>query len=179
MCSKPDSDPPNEIVFCDNCDMSVHQECYGVPVIPDGDWLCRNCGQEDVGDIAHATKLNGLGDAAASVRSNKVEVPDIPNFPRHLQSWQRVLLDRCTGRRRIKLRGQEEAYEKTFQLVEQTVAASEGNSMLIIGARGCGKTTVSLIVYSSLAPANEETRWSSPSWLPWRRAMETPFTSSG
>jgi len=40
--------------------------------------------------------------------------------------------------------GQEETYEKAKQLVEQTVVAGEGNSMLLIGPRGCGKTTVSL-----------------------------------
>ncbi|RYO75437.1 hypothetical protein DL766_002524 [Monosporascus sp. MC13-8B] len=30
VCSKPDSEPPNEIIFCDSCDMAVHQKCYGM-----------------------------------------------------------------------------------------------------------------------------------------------------
>ena len=139
ICSKPDSEPPNEIVFCDNCDMPVHQECYGLAEVPEGDWICRNCSQED----ATSTKLGGTGPVQPSVTARNDQQPDIPNFDQHLRSAQRVLLDRCAGRRRIKLRGQDQAYEKAYQLVEQTVVAGEGNSMMVIGARGCGKTTVS------------------------------------
>ncbi|KAL2200547.1 origin recognition complex subunit 4 C-terminus-domain-containing protein [Corynascus similis CBS 632.67] len=133
ICSKPDSEPPNEIVFCDNCDMPVHQECYGLAKIPEGDWICRNCSQDD----ATAT-----GQVQPSVTARQEQRPDIANFDQHLRSMQRVLLDRCAGNRWIKLRGQDEAYDKAYQLVEQTVVAGEGNSMMVIGARGCGKTTL-------------------------------------
>ncbi|PNY28643.1 Origin recognition complex subunit 4 [Tolypocladium capitatum] len=137
ICSKADSRPPNQIILCDNCDFAVHQECYEVPEIPEGDWLCKSCAQEDVLKTPSKPTDAASADAAAAV-----EVPDVPNLSQHLRSFQRVLLDRCSGRRRMRIFGQEEAYEKAWQLVEQTVVAGEGNSMLLIGPRGCGKTTV-------------------------------------
>ncbi|AET39673.1 Nto1p Ecym_4650 [Eremothecium cymbalariae DBVPG len=43
ICGGTDSDTSNAIVFCDGCDVAVHQECYGVVFIPEGQWLCRRC----------------------------------------------------------------------------------------------------------------------------------------
>jgi len=137
ICSKPDSKRGNEIVFCGNCDMAVHQKCYGLAVIPKGDWICRTCSEEEVTSLPSQAK-------AVTAVTQEAQKPNIPNFEHHLRALQRVLLDRCVGRRRIKLIGQDDAYDKAYQLVEQTVVAGEGNSMMVIGARGCGKTTVSI-----------------------------------
>ncbi|KAI1806636.1 origin recognition complex subunit 4 C-terminus-domain-containing protein [Daldinia bambusicola] len=150
ICSKPDSEPPNEIIFCENCDMAVHQKCYDVPVIPEGDWICRNCSQDDVLPGAKTTPKKQIR------VTNVSEVPSIPNFEQHLRHMQRVLLDRCSGNRFLKLCGQSEAYDKAFQLVEQTVLAGEGNSMMVIGARGSGKTTLMEEIISSLRAEHQE-----------------------
>ena len=40
---QPDSQESNEMVFCDKCNICVHQACYGIVSIPSGPWLCRTC----------------------------------------------------------------------------------------------------------------------------------------
>ena len=40
---QPDSEECNEMVFCDKCNICVHQACYGITSIPSGKWFCRTC----------------------------------------------------------------------------------------------------------------------------------------
>ena len=43
VCGGGESEYPNEIIFCERCEMCVHQQCYGVTNIPEGEWLCWPC----------------------------------------------------------------------------------------------------------------------------------------
>ncbi|XP_063040057.1 protein Jade-1 isoform X2 [Engraulis encrasicolus] len=43
VCQSPDGEDGNEMVFCDKCNICVHQACYGILKVPSGSWLCRIC----------------------------------------------------------------------------------------------------------------------------------------
>ncbi|GAB1191250.1 hypothetical protein APSETT444_000422 [Aspergillus pseudonomiae] len=62
----------------------------------------------------------------------------------------RIILDKLTGKRCIPLKGLESEYDKVHQLVEQTVSVGEGNSLLLLGSRGSGKTAIVETIISLL-----------------------------
>jgi origin recognition complex subunit 4 len=138
ICSEPDFTTKNQILFCDGCNLGYHQACYEVLKLPkkNEDWFCRNCKPEPEPDI-----MFDQPDNVAGLESSN-NLPDIDGFETHLRNMQRILLDKLTGQKRVKLRGHDVEMQKVYQVVEQTVLAGEGNSMLVIGARGSGKTTV-------------------------------------
>ncbi|ELA48177.1 hypothetical protein VCUG_00415 [Vavraia culicis subsp. floridensis] len=43
VCSYSSVRTGNNLVYCDGCNLCVHQECYGVPIIPHGSWFCKPC----------------------------------------------------------------------------------------------------------------------------------------
>lgn len=75
----------------------------------------------------------------------------LENDPELLTMLQTRILESITGKRRLPLVNLENEHQKVHQLVEQTVLAGEGNSMLIVGSRGSGKTALIETVVSELA----------------------------
>jgi len=43
ICDDGEVTPDNQILFCDTCDVAVHQMCYGIETIPAGDYHCLAC----------------------------------------------------------------------------------------------------------------------------------------
>lgn len=50
VCFDGQSPETNPIVFCDRCDLAVHQGCYGIVELPSNEFYCDRCSIEDVGD---------------------------------------------------------------------------------------------------------------------------------
>ncbi|CAK4024041.1 Origin recognition complex subunit 4 [Lecanosticta acicola] len=59
-----------------------------------------------------------------------------------LECIQKVVLEKATGKRAIPITELDTEYTKVSSVIGQTVSAGESNSMLLIGARGSGKTTL-------------------------------------
>ena len=43
VCGDGEYEDDNLIIFCSKCNITVHQKCYGVLVIPEEDWICHLC----------------------------------------------------------------------------------------------------------------------------------------
>mmetsp|Transcript_14888 Transcript_14888/g.36135 ORF Transcript_14888/g.36135 Transcript_14888/m.36135 type:complete len:2037 (+) Transcript_14888:2150-8260(+) len=43
ICGDGDVTPDNQILFCEACDIPIHQMCYGVEKVPEGDYYCVAC----------------------------------------------------------------------------------------------------------------------------------------
>ncbi|VDK57615.1 unnamed protein product [Anisakis simplex] len=43
ICRQTDYEDDDEIIFCDGCNLGVHQSCYGLDSVPKDEWLCNAC----------------------------------------------------------------------------------------------------------------------------------------
>lgn len=66
-----------------------------------------------------------------------------PTFSsKQIECIQKIVLEKTTRKRHSALVNLDDEYAKVSTLIEQTVTAGESNSMLLIGARGSGKTAL-------------------------------------
>lgn len=78
------------------------------------------------------------------------------HLERHVGSLSSIILEKLIGKRPVPLKGLQDEYTKVHQLIEHTVVSGEGNSMLLIGARGCGKTTLVETALSSIKKEHKD-----------------------
>lgn len=106
-----------------------------------------------------SVQLEGMVDPFAVPEGESVEVnggvaivvADQQQFSQKtLKALKKRVMGKLTGRKPCKLVGIAEEEMHVRKLLEQTVIAGEGNSMLIIGARGSGKTTVGFLLCVSV-----------------------------
>ncbi|KAL4964128.1 origin recognition complex subunit 4 [Aspergillus stella-maris] len=71
-------------------------------------------------------------------------------YEKEVQLLTKVVAQKLNGKRLVPLKGLDVEYHKVHQLIEQTVSVGEGNSMLLLGSRGSGKTAIIETIVSSL-----------------------------
>ncbi|KAI9804499.1 MAG: hypothetical protein M1825_001398 [Sarcosagium campestre] len=114
--------------------------------VPDGVDIRRSNGT-----INHSPASSIPSAGTENFKDFLLRATDEGNRDRMVTVIKSILLDKLCGRSRIPLYGVNDEYRKVHRLVERSVVAGEGNSMLIIGARGSGKTTMVEQVISDLS----------------------------
>lgn len=86
VCRDPAAAEGDDIVFCERCNVAVHQACYGVWHIPSGDWFCDACQRElrrhggAAGGVAGGSRVvHSAGAASASAAAPVARVHTLPS----------------------------------------------------------------------------------------------------
>ncbi|CAG7921659.1 unnamed protein product [Penicillium olsonii] len=118
--------------------------------------------QDGLDDLVAMQLQQGLPQAALETHEAPEVAEPLPEYAEKFQSLcqaglgdeirvlSTTVLEKLLGSRRIPIRGLQAEYQKVHQLIEQTVSVGEGNSMLLLGSRGCGKTAIVESIISSL-----------------------------
>lgn len=129
------------------------EQDYEVADNPDEGDVDGNSVLESVLDPTEPSPFNKPGlnqktkDAPALLQANLTS-------GRELDLLKTIVLERINAQRPAPLVELHEQYKAVHQLIEHTVTAGEGNSMLLIGARGSGKTSLVNKVLSEVSKDN-------------------------
>ncbi|KAK3625937.1 origin recognition complex subunit 4 [Elasticomyces elasticus] len=104
--------------------------------------------EDEQGDHAHTEELTPMRrplkpkTAPQTISASKKRPQSSTFSSSQLATLQSLVLEQLTGKRAVPLSNLTEEYTKVSTLIAQTVTAGESNSMLLIGARGSGKTAL-------------------------------------
>jgi hypothetical protein len=77
VCFSSDSDELiNPIVYCEECNLTVHQRCYGIKLLPEGDWFCDYCAVDRSNKLTiqdKSNKKNKAKQGIITIRRDKIE----------------------------------------------------------------------------------------------------------
>ncbi|CDJ69864.1 PHD-finger domain-containing protein, putative [Eimeria necatrix] len=59
VCANSDTAADDAIVLCDGCDVAVHQSCYSIKQVPEGEWFCEFCKTQKAAKV-HCKQLQLL-----------------------------------------------------------------------------------------------------------------------
>jgi origin recognition complex subunit 4 len=102
---------------------------------------------DDTHDEPEAMDLDPIENEVETISSYKAvatngKTVDQPPASDEITLIKSIVLSKLTQRRPVPLMNLDSEYAKVHQLLEATVTSGESNSMLLIGARGSGKTAL-------------------------------------
>ena len=87
VCGGNESYGDDAIVFCDGCDVGMHQTCYGIHPVPEGQWFCESC----------AARRPKKGAKSAQPSAGKAVERSCPLCPVRTGAFKRTLDDVAGG----------------------------------------------------------------------------------
>lgn len=101
-------------------------------------------GNSVLGSVLDPTEPSPFNKPASTQKIKALPILSYSNLSagKELDLLKTIVLERIVGKRPSPLVGLDDEYKSVHQLVEHTITAGEGNSMLVIGARGSGKTAL-------------------------------------
>lgn len=89
------------------------------------------------------TPQKSVPSVPVSTKRSAAQLAKLPSLGEtQLRLFQRVALEKIYGKRTIPLTNLNDEYAKVNTVINQTITSGESNSMLLIGARGSGKSTL-------------------------------------
>jgi origin recognition complex subunit 4 len=124
----------------------------------DDDDLMGVDGDSILGSVLDPTEPSPFNKPTSAQKEKDFEPLLQVNFSagRELDLLKSIVMERITAKRPAPLIGLDTEYKTVYQLIEQTITAGEGNSMLLIGARASGKTALVNKVLSEISKDNRE-----------------------
>lgn len=74
ICNDGEVTPDNQILFCEACNVAVHQMCYGIEEVPEGDYYCIACRYFQREKMSNAL----VGKAKRSKSAERITLPPLP-----------------------------------------------------------------------------------------------------
>ncbi|KAK5721900.1 origin recognition complex subunit 4 [Elasticomyces elasticus] len=128
--------------------VAAHEKPTQEPRQPSAEPMDIDEPEDEQGDHAHTEELTPMrrplkAKTASQTISAPKKRPQSSTFSSsQLATLQSVILEQLTGKRPFPLSNLSDEYTKVSTLIAQTVTAGESNSMLLIGARGSGKSAL-------------------------------------
>ncbi|KAL4931292.1 origin recognition complex subunit 4 [Aspergillus undulatus] len=117
--------------------------------------LQQDLAREDAKGLGETTTTAGEDQEPLPAYAEQFQQFVRSGYEKEVRLLTKLVVEKLNGKRLVPLQGLDVEYHKVHHLVEQTVSVGEGNSMLLLGSRGSGKTAIIETIVSSLRKSHQ------------------------